>query len=356
MSIYKIKNIYKKTKSTLKNISKKTKSTIKNISKKNNTKKIKPIVFPYTRPIQKSFIPVSDIHNVAYYLYGNINGKPVLILHGGPGAGTFHYEARFFDPTKFLIVMIDQRGTGKSTPSGEITDNTTLHLISDCEKIRKLLNIDKWIIYGGSWGSTLALAYSIKHPSHVSNMILSAIYLSSSKELDWVQKGKGANLIYPDKWTYYRDFIPSNERNDFIKAYGKRIFHNHDTKLQKKAALQWLAWEESLAPFKNITHQQIIKSLKKIDYLSYAKIHFHYVSNNCFFPTNDFLIQPKNIKKIKHIPTLILHGRYDILCPYDNAFQLHSRLPNSILKTTISSHNYSQQQIKIITNYIKNTF
>jgi proline iminopeptidase len=334
------------------------KSNLKKICNKftKKNKKNKKLVYPSIKPFKKDFLQVSDIHKIAYYLYGNPNGIPVLVLHGGPGAGSLHYEAQFFNPKKFFIVLFDQRGSGKSSPSGSLQDNDTKHLVQDCETIRNFLNVKKFIIYGGSWGSTLALSYAIKYPLNVSHLILSAIYLGSTNERDWVQEGKGANLIFPQQWLQYKNFIPPKERKSYINAYGKRINGKMGPKIQQKASLEWLVWEDSLASFRTRTRDKIIKSFKDMDYVSYAKIHHHFVKNNCFFPYNDYLVNKKNTNKIKHIPTLILHGQYDILCPYENAFKLHKALPNSEFHTTPSGHSYSDEQIKIIVNHTKKIY
>jgi proline iminopeptidase len=179
--------------------------------------------FPEIRPYHEEMVKVSDVHTIYYAVYGNPNGKPVLFIHGGPGGGTDPAMARYFDPAVYKIVLVDQRGCGKSTPFANLEDNTTYDLIRDFELIREKLGIKKWQLFGGSWGSCLSLAYAIEHPDRVTELVLRGIFLLREKELNWFYEGKGANYVFPEEWDLYESAIPPEERSSFIQAYGKRL-------------------------------------------------------------------------------------------------------------------------------------
>ena len=222
------------------NIKKYRKEKINHKVNNKKTKKVKDIfkdtdLYPLIKPFKRSTLKVSDLHTISYELYGNIKGKPVLFVHGGPGGGTDSHCARFFNPKKYYIVLVDQRGCAKSKPFGETRENTTEDLINDFEKIRKLLNIKKWQLFGGSWGSTLSLAYAIAHPKVVTELVLRGIFTFTKEELDWVQQGTGASLIFPEAWEYYKSVIPKDERDDYIKAFGKRFDGSMGEKEKDKA-------------------------------------------------------------------------------------------------------------------------
>ena len=180
-------------------------------------------LYPEIEPYQKGTLKVSDVHTIAYALYGNPNGKPVLFVHGGPGGGTDPAMARYFDPLAYNIILVDQRGCGDSVPFADLTDNTTYDSVRDFEKLRTLLKVTKWQVFGGSWGSTLALAYAVEHPERVTELVLRGIFLLRKIELDWLYQGPGANFMYPEDWAPYHNEIPPAERGDFIAAYGRRL-------------------------------------------------------------------------------------------------------------------------------------
>jgi proline iminopeptidase len=291
---------------------------------------------------------VSKIHTIAYFTYGNIKGKPVLVVHGGPGAGTTPKMSRFFNPTKYYIILVDQRGCGKSLPFGEIKNNKTVDLIEDFEKIRKKLCINKWMIFGGSWGSTLSLAYSMKYPQNVTEIILRGIFLIRKKEIDWVNSGKGANYIFPDAWKKYKNNIPIKERKNYMKAYGKRLYGKLGEKEQKKSALAWSMWEGSISHLIPLNEKDIKEDLMNNNtYIPISIIEHYYFINGGFFPREGYLLEDKNINKIKHLPIYIVQGQYDIVCPITSAFDLYNKLPNSEFNITLAGHSaYEPENIR----------
>jgi proline iminopeptidase len=200
-------------------------------------------LYPQTEALEKGSIRVSAIHTVAYSVYGNPNGKPVLFVHGGPGGGTMPAYARFHDPEVYKIVLVDQRGCGESLPFAELRENTTWDSVRDFEKIREKLGIEKWQVFGGSWGSTLSLAYAQEHPDRVTELVLRGIFLIRKKEIDWFYQGPGASFLFPEDWAFYEAAIPENERDDYLKAYGRRLRGELGEEEKNKAALAWSIWE-----------------------------------------------------------------------------------------------------------------
>ncbi len=282
-------------------------------------------LYPEIEPYHSGFIQVSSVHNLYYEEVGNPNGKPVVYLHGGPGAGLSPQHRRFHDPKKYRIVLFDQRGSGKSLPAASLEDNTTWHLIDDIEKIREYLKIEKWQVYGGSWGSTLALAYSQTHPNRVSEIVLRGIFLITREELDWFYCGKGANYIFPDRWDDFESVIPENERGDMIAAYYKRLT-SPDTQTRAIAAKAWTLWEQALLFL--IPSNSAIVAAEDLSFAEkIARIECHYFINNGFFKSNNHLIE--NISKIRNIPSVIVQGRYDTVCPMFAAWNLHKAWPEA---------------------------
>jgi proline iminopeptidase len=282
--------------------------------------------YPPIEPFKTEFLKVSDIHTVYVEQCGNPNGRPVIVLHGGPGGGCYPDLRRYFDPAHYRIVLFDQRGSGKSTPAAELRENSTWDLVSDIEKIRTYLGVRDWIVFGGSWGSTLALAYAETHPAKVKGLILRGIFLCRPSEIKWFYQF-GASEIFPDIWESYYNHIPEAERNDFVTAYYKRLTHeNADVRLA--AAKVWSKWEAATS--------RLIVDVKAIDAfddptfaLQFARIECHYFTHNAFFNTNNFLIE--NVAKIRHIPTVIVQGRYDVVCPARSAWDLYRAFPESEL-------------------------
>lgn len=283
--------------------------------------------YPEIEPFQTFRLPVSDIHELYVEQVGNPNGQPVVFLHGGPGAGISSWQRRFFDPEHFHIILFDQRGAGKSTPHACLEENTTWDLVGDIEKIREHLNIQKWIVFGGSWGSTLALTYAQTYPGHVTALALRGIFLCRHEEIQWFYQ-HGAHVLYPDQWEHYIETIPMEERNDMVKAYYKYLTHP-DPYLQMKAAKAWSTWEGST--LKLIPSQKTIEAFSN-DHtaLSLARTECHYFVHNTFFEYDDYLL--KNVHRIRHIPAVLVHGRYDVVCPVKNAWDLHKAWPESKLE------------------------
>lgn len=284
-------------------------------------------LYPHIDPYSSGFLKVSDLHSLYWEQSGNPNGHPVVFLHGGPGAGTSPSNRRFFDPEFYRIILFDQRGAGKSTPHACLEHNTTWDLVEDIEKLREHLDIPEWQVFGGSWGSTLALAYSQSHPQRVTGLVLRGIFLLRKKELDWFYEG-GAAAIYPDAWESFRDFIPENERDNFISAYSKRL-NAKDLETQYAAAKLWTKWEMMTAHL--LPNEENIKRGDDDAFsLAFARIENHYFVNKGFLHSDSYLLD--NVDKIRHIKTIIVQGRYDMCCPLISAWDLHKAWPESELK------------------------
>ncbi|MEO6590051.1 MAG: prolyl aminopeptidase, partial [Pyrinomonadaceae bacterium] len=266
---------------------------------------------------------------------------PVVFLHGGPGGGLIPMYRQFFDPKAFHIILFDQRGSGKSTPHAELEENTTWDLIEDIETLREKFGIEKWYVFGGSWGSTLSLAYAETHPDRASGLILRGIFLTRRKELEWFYQ-YGASEIFPDFWERYRDEIPEAERGDMMSAYYKRLTSD-DRQTRISAAKAWSVWEGStskLYPDKDLMDHWEGED----EALALARIECHYFMNNSFFPTEDYLIE--NVDKIRHIPTVIVQGRYDVVCPAVSAWELHRAFPEADLQIiSDAGHSISEKGI-----------
>ncbi|HEX7672525.1 MAG TPA: prolyl aminopeptidase [Bdellovibrio sp.] len=280
--------------------------------------------YPQIEPYNKGFIKVSEIHNLYYEEVGNPQGKPVVFLHGGPGGGVAPDHRRFFDPQNYRIILFDQRGSGQSTPCAELRDNDTWNLIKDTETIREFLKIDTWVVFGGSWGSTLALAYAITHPERVKALVLRGIFLCRPSEIKWFYQ-EGASNIFPDVWDEYLKPIPMNERHDMVAAYYKRLTHT-DAAIRLEAAKAWSKWEAATSRL--YVDPKAVDEFDDPEYaLSFARIECHYFTNNAFFATDNWLLE--NVGKIRHIPCAIVQGRYDVVCPATSAWELHKAWPEA---------------------------
>ncbi len=283
-------------------------------------------LYPELEPYNQGRLKVSDLHELYYEECGNPKGDPVVFLHGGPGGGISPKNRRYFDPNHYRIILFDQRGSGQSTPHAELKENTTWDLVGDTEKIREHLKISKWHVFGGSWGSTLALAYSETHPQKVKSICLRGIFLCRKKEIDWFYQ-KGASFIFPDHWEPYKNHIPENERHDFVSAYYKRLT-SPDKATRLNAARIWSVWEGSTS--KLIPDTELMHDFDDPEFaLAFARIECHYFTNKAFFETDNWLIE--NAHQIRKIPTEIVHGRYDVVCPIENAWELHKVLPEAKL-------------------------
>lgn len=282
-------------------------------------------LYPAIEPHRTGKLRVGNLHEIYWEVSGNPEGKPVVFLHGGPGAGTNPKQRRFFDPDQYRIVLFDQRGCGKSTPNGSLEENTTWHLTDDMEALRAHLGIERWQVFGGSWGSTLALAYAQRHPERVTELVLRGIFLGRKAECNWLDQGPGTNALFPDAWEGYLALIPENERHDMVRAYYKRLIGD-DPKLQREAARAWCVWGAHIWSLIQ-DREGIVKAAEDPSSLATARIDCHYVVNGCFLETDAALLD--GVKRIRHIPATIVQGRYDVACPVENAWALHKAWPEA---------------------------
>lgn len=279
--------------------------------------------YPPIEPYQTGFLPVPG-HQLYWEESGNKQGLPVLFLHGGPGSGTEPNHRSYFNPKVYRIILMDQRGSGKSTPHSSLKDNTTWHLVDDIETLRVHLKISKWVVFGGSWGSTLALAYAETHPNSVLALILRGIFLGRPIELDWFYQF-GAHFLFPDEWEKYIDPIPPLERHQLLQAYYKRLTSS-DEPTRKRAASAWSSWEG--ATLKLIFDPNLFVQFTEDTHAdALARIECHYFVNRCFFKTDHWLIE--HVGAIRKIPAVIVQGRYDIICPMLSAWELHKAWPEA---------------------------
>ena len=286
-------------------------------------------LYPEIEPYDSGHVRVSAVHELYYEQCGTPNGKPVVFLHGGPGAGLVPDYRRFFDPDAYRIILFDQRGSGRSRPHASLEDNTTWHLVQDIETIRTEFGVDQWLVFGGSWGSTLALAYAETHPERVRGLVLRGIFLCRPLEIRWFYEDTrgGASAIYPDKWEEYVQLIPESERGDMVNAYYARLT-SEDESVRMKAARAWSLWEGSA--LRLLPDQKSIDEFTEPEKaIALARIECHYFVNNCFFETDNYLLE--NVDRIRHIPSVIVHGRYDVVCPVMNAWDLHRAWPEAAL-------------------------
>ena len=285
-----------------------------------------PTLYPPINPYVTHHFDVEPPHRLYVEECGNPKGIPVVFLHGGPGAGCAPYHRSFFDPDRYRIVLFDQRGCGRSSPHAELEGNTTQALVSDIELIREKLGIDKWVVFGGSWGSTLALVYAETHPERVLGLILRGIFLCRQQEIDWFYQ-QGASRLFPDYWEDYLKPIPEGERHEMVTAYYKRLTSDNEVE-RMSAAKQWSIWEgrcATLLPSQSVTDH----FSDPFTALSLARIECHYFMNNSFLRDNQIL---DDAHKLHGIPGTIIHGRYDVICPIENAWELHQRWPDSELQ------------------------
>jgi proline iminopeptidase len=267
---------------------------------------------------------VSELHQLYFEESGNPKGKPALFLHGGPGAGIEPKHRRFFDPAAYRIVLFDQRGCGKSRPFASLDENTTWDLVRDIEKLRVHLGIDRWVVFGGSWGSALALAYAETHPDRVSALVLRGIFLLRKQEIDWFYQ-RGASAIFPDAWEEYIGPIPEAERGDLVAAYHRRLT-SEDAAVRQDAARAWAVWEGKTSCL--LPNAEWIATTAGDDFsLAFARIECHYFVNGGFFGQGRGLLA--NVSKIRHIPGVIVQGRYDVVCPMETAWALHRAWPEA---------------------------
>lgn len=279
-------------------------------------------LFPKITPYSSGFLSVDDTHNLYWEQSGNPQGVPIVFLHGGPGAGATPAHRRFFDPDHYRIIVFDQRGSGRSTPLGSLENNTLEHLLGDMEALRTHLKLERWHLFGGSWGSTLALAYAIRHPERCISMILRGIFLLEQYEINWFLHGMGN--IFPEAWEQFSGFLPEDERGDLLEGYYKRLIGN-DEKEQMNAAICWNLYEgacSSIVP----NYETITTEEQKQNALALARIEAYYFKHEVRSKENSLL---NDIDKIRHIPSSIIQGRYDAICPIRTAYKLHQRWPEA---------------------------
>lgn len=296
-------------------------------------------LYPDIKPSVTHTLEVDFPHSLYVEECGTLEGIPIVFVHGGPGAGCERYHRRFFDPNIYRIVLFDQRGCGRSTPHAELAGNTTQALVADMEAIREKLGIDKWVVFGGSWGSTLALVYAETHPQRVLGLILRGIFLCRPAEIHWFYQD-GANWIYPDYWEDFVRPIPEEERGDFVRAYYKRL--TGDDELARMAAAKaWSVWEgrsATLAPNQSVVNH----FANPYTALSLARIECHYFINNSFLQPNQIL---RDAHRLAGIPGTIVHGRYDIVCPIKSAWDLHQAWSQSVLVIAQAGHSATEPAI-----------
>lgn len=298
--------------------------------------------YPEIEAFQKGRLKVSDLHEIYFEQAGNPQGLPVIFLHGGPGGGISPDHRRYFNPQKYRIILFDQRGCGQSTPFAELRENTTWDLVKDIEKLREHLGISKWLVFGGSWGSTLSLTYAIHHADRVQGLILRGIFLCRPSEIRWFYQ-EGASQIFPDHWEEYRDLIPPQDRNDFVKAYYERLT-SPDEGLRLAAARAWSRWEMATSYLKvNASAMNSMEDPARA--LPFARIEAHYFINNAFFPSDNYILE--NLERCRHLPVTIIQGRYDVVCPARSAWELHRAWPKSkLVLVDAAGHSASEPGIR----------
>ncbi|MCP5152699.1 MAG: prolyl aminopeptidase [Ectothiorhodospiraceae bacterium] len=285
---------------------------------------VRRTLYPEIEPRRSGMLRVSDVHEIYWEESGNPDGKPVVFLHGGPGGGSNPKYRRYHDPARYRIVVFDQRGCGRSTPHASLHDNTTWHLVADIEALRSHLGIDRWQVFGGSWGSTLALAYAETHPERVTELVLRGIFTLRRAEVLWFYQD-GASWIFPDAWTEYLKPIPTVERGDLISAYYRRLTSD-DAAVRAAAARAWSVWEGStsyLVP----NAENIARTGEDAFAEALARIECHYFVHGGFFERDGQLIE--DVARIRHIPAVIVQGRYDVVCPMGTAHALHVAWPEA---------------------------
>ncbi|KGJ90528.1 prolyl aminopeptidase [Thalassotalea sp. ND16A] len=292
--------------------------------------------YPEISPFNDFLLAVDEQHKIYVEQCGNPDGQPILFIHGGPGAGCSTNDRRFFDPEKYRIILFDQRGCGRSHPHGCLDNNDTSHLVSDIEQIRQHLNIEQWHVFGGSWGSTLALVYAQTHANSVISLVLRGIFLARDIDTNWTFSGGGATRIFPDYWQEYLSALPAGESQPGVHtAYN--LMTGDDKALAMKVAKAWSIWEIRCCTL--IPDQAFVDAATgDKSAWTLARHEAHFMVNDCFLKPNEILA---NCDKIENIPTVIVHGRYDIVCPFDNAWLLHQQLPNSTLIASEASGHAS---------------
>lgn len=295
------------------------------MDKHSDQKRAVQYLYPPTDPYDQRMLDVGQGHSVYIEQCGNPNGMPVVVLHGGPGGGCSSSMRRYFDPEYYRIILFDQRGCGRSRPHASITNNTTWHLVEDIELIRQTLDIDAWIVFGGSWGATLSLIYAEEHPSRVRQLVLRGVFLMTQSELDWFYGG-GAGKFWPEVWARFEALVPEDERSDLIAAYNRRLFSG-DVAIETRFARAWSSWENALASI----HSTGSGGESPGEYArAFARLENHYFTNAGFLEFDGQILARAG--RIKHIPGTIVQGRYDMICPPESAYALAQAWPAGNLK------------------------
>jgi proline iminopeptidase len=298
-------------------------------------------LFPALKPYRTDRLRVSDLHELYLEESGNPTGLPVVLLHGGPGGGSLPIYRQYFDPKQWRIIIFDQRGCGKSTPHAELRENTTWDLVADIERIREHLGIDRWAVFGGSWGSTLALAYGQRHADRCLALILRGIFMLRKAEIDWFYQS-GCSNIFPDAWEAYLAPIPIEERGDLLQAYHRRLTGD-DRTIRQEAARAWSIWEGSTS---KLLPDAFGAARFGEDHFAeaFARIECHYFVNGGFFEVDDQLL--RDVDRIRHIPAVIVQGRYDVVCPMKSAWDLHRAWPEAqLIVVRDAGHSMSEPGI-----------
>ncbi len=283
------------------------------------------VLYPPIEPYDAGMLSVSQLHTIAWEKSGNPKGLPVVVIHGGPGGGGQPAYRQYFDPAIYNIIQFDQRGCGKSTPYAELSENNTQASVSDIEQLRQAFGIEKWHVFGGSWGSTLALVYAQEYPDRVQSLMLRGIFMCRKSELHWFYQD-GASHIFPDAFESYREHIPKQEQGDLIKAYHTRLT-SEDVDTRRAAAKEWTRWE--MATSRLFPDASYLEKAEDLDFaVAFARIECHYFINAIFLEEAHIL---NHVEAIQHIPTSIVQGRYDVVCPARSAWELHKALPSSNL-------------------------
>ncbi|ULU26462.1 prolyl aminopeptidase [Dyella terrae] len=298
-------------------------------------------LYPEIEPYRTQRLRVDDIHELHIEECGNPHGLPVVFLHGGPGSGVSPYHRRFFDPARYRIVLFDQRGAGRSTPHAELRNNTTGHLVGDIETIREHLGIERWVVFGGSWGSTLALAYGQAHPERVLGLVLRGIFLGRPGELRWFNElYGGARWIFPERWSHYVAHIPENERDDMVEAYWRRL-DSDDESVRVAAAMAWSNWEGGSTTLVHDPNEPGIFENPHAA-VSVARTEAHYFRHQVFLEPDQLL---RDVDRIRRIPATIVHGRYDVICPVKNAYDLATAWPEAAFHIVLAGHSAADPAI-----------
>ncbi len=309
---------------------------------------IDDFLYPKIEPYATGNLPVSQLHTIFWERSGNPNGEPVIVIHGGPGGGSQPSYRQYFNPEKFDIIQFDQRGCGKSTPYAELNENNTQNSVSDIEALRNHFGIDSWHVFGGSWGSTLSLIYAQNHPSRARSLVLRGIFMCRKSELHWFYQD-GASHVFPDAFEPYSTHIPESERNDLIAAYYRRLT-SEDVSIRRAAAKEWTRWE--MATSRMFPDPDYLEKAEDLDFaVAFARIECHYFINGIFVEDGHIL---NNCDKIVNIPTIIIQGRYDMVCPTKSAWELHKALQNSNL-VIVPDAGHSMGETSIARELVKAT-